>query len=186
VEVWVNSQDFEPGIDCPSDSRPVSSFGGTDTRVELGICSDELSLLLEYNGLMSFTTGLGSIVPQQWCQFSGVRGRASNMVLCPNTRGIIGDSICIKSDDYELLQCGEASPSEELLEVLVFPNPSDNWITVELSNGYQIAQVQLYTRLGQLLRSYPISDIHTSVRISRQDIPGGTYVLTRQVCSSQN
>ena len=70
----------------------------------------------------------------------------------------------------------QAVPSDELI---VYPNPSDGDLKIELPNGVQAIQLDIFDMQGRLVHSQATSDVIESALL-----PAGTYVLEVKVAGA--
>ncbi len=61
-------------------------------------------------------------------------------------------------------------------QITVYPNPAQDFITVELSDGMGIDNMSLYDIQGRLVETFPETSLHTA-KLDVRHLPTGTYIL---------
>jgi len=62
-------------------------------------------------------------------------------------------------------------------DLSLYPNPTDNQLTVQLAEDAAIQEVELYSFSGQLIRSYKVPNQGSSFQIYTQPMLSGIYVI---------
>ena len=62
-------------------------------------------------------------------------------------------------------------------EIKFYPNPANEYITVELAEVNRSAQVEVYNIIGKKLKSFVVNEVGTSFNIELSDLPKGAYFL---------
>ena len=60
--------------------------------------------------------------------------------------------------------------------MVVYPNPAQDFLTVELSDGMGIGNITLYDMQGRLIETFPETSLQT-IRLDVRNIPAGFYFL---------
>ena len=60
--------------------------------------------------------------------------------------------------------------------ITVYPNPAQDFITVELSDGTEIDNITLYDIQGRLVETFPETSLQTA-KLDVRHLPTGTYIL---------
>lgn len=91
--------------------------------------------------------------------------------ICPNWNQNLGVTL-----EVEVINCGPAGVGEnELSDVLLFPNPVDDELTIENLSG-TITGIAIHNALGQLVKTIPAN--HSSVSFGIEGLEKGTYFVT--------
>jgi hypothetical protein len=68
--------------------------------------------------------------------------------------------------------------AEDAKALLLYPNPVQDVLHIQLPRGSQATQARLLNTLGQVLRSIPLSGLNSQVAV--RDLPSGLYLLEIQ------
>ncbi|MCB0570632.1 MAG: T9SS type A sorting domain-containing protein [Phaeodactylibacter sp.] len=89
--------------------------------------------------------------------------------IAPSNTSLAEDSLLLDSREYEV-------GSDE---VMVYPNPATDWLTIELrpATGAKARNVEMYTLSGQLMGSWKASRPAAKAKIKLSALPQGLYLL---------
>ena len=94
-----------------------------------------------------------------------------------------GTTTCIKDATYNLLQCGDRSacPVSTVdlpkLTAHIFPNPTQNLVTLELSEAEHIPVLEVFDMNGKLMLTTTYSTSQLSYQVDLTNFPDGVYMV---------
>jgi ELWxxDGT repeat protein len=71
----------------------------------------------------------------------------------------------------------EAVPSLVVPEIKVYPNPTSNYVNVDLPQNEMTGTLSIVSASGQLVRSVQSSEGEASIQLDVQDLPKGVYLV---------
>jgi hypothetical protein len=133
-------------------------------------------VITQNNGVLSSSTSTGN----QWFQDNVRIEGATGQTFTPTSAGVYtvqASNACGQSErsaGYEVQATGLADDLEKLIKL--YPNPADDFITVELPEGLQALSVGLYDVSGKQVRSLP-GNKEIKLTVDVRELSKGTYAL---------
>ena len=153
------------------DANGDGTFEYVDLLDECVGCSDATACNFEE---LPYTDNTLCVFPGDPCEGVDEDGNVFNgVIMCgddPLTTEVVEDFYCFDNSSIEEVT--------ETFGLLVYPNPADNIITIELDSYNNVdARVMIINQLGQVVESINITTLSTT-NVDVTDYPSGIYQVT--------
>ena len=94
-----------------------------------------------------------------------------------NATALVGGGGEEEGGEREAVQEVMAIPTSEAPEIKVYPNPTANFVNVDLPQNEMTGTLSIVSASGQMVRSVQSSEGESSVQMDVQDLPKGVYLV---------
>ncbi|MFK7809006.1 MAG: HYR domain-containing protein, partial [Saprospiraceae bacterium] len=131
----------------------------------------------------------GAICTYQWYDENGIISGATGTTLTvnPTQSGpfifevtcTIGSTTCIKTDTFNLKQCGFISSADEVVSATIklFPNPVNDLLTIDFGEWKSFEGIEVYDVIGRLVLSEDEETLQGYKTLDVERLPAGLYFL---------
>lgn len=93
--------------------------------------------------------------------------------MLPNANAVQGDEGDERGEEAAVI----IEPSPVVAEIKVYPNPTTDFVSVDISSNEMGGSLNLLSANGQLVRNVSLQEGETSLRLDLQDLPRGIYIV---------
>ena len=196
TSVPFGTYDYTISIDCREDVTGTLTVdcantdpnNPTPTVASFQVQGDEIVLDATINQDTTMLTANedGMNITYQWVDcdngnapIDGETNQSFTATVSGNYAVVITNSNCsipVTSDCAEVIITSTLEVDNDAPNAVLFPNPVADNLTIEFENSYQNVQINLFSFLGQLVKTVEVEN-SIKVEINMSDLPSGSYLV---------